>query len=228
MFTNTPLARGLKAFAIAGVLIVGGANLVQAGEDRFLGSSEQARLTEDNVGLVAKARGDAKARRSTRSRVLSGGSGVLFKDTLVTGIDTRMIVDFDDGSVLSVGDNSELLIDEMVYEPGVEGRGVITLTKGVFRMVSGEINKVPGGSLVMNTPSATIGVRGTDFWGDQTEERLLMALIDNGRLEITAQGQTVVLTEPLSAVVVEAGKAPGAAFSLTPEQLQEAAKTVTW
>lgn len=183
-----------------------------------------------DVGDVARSRGQFAALQSGVARSLFEGEDVKFLDTIITGADTRAEIEFVDDSYLMIGDNSALTIDEMVFEPGIRSVGVITLTEGVFRMVSGKVNKVAGGSLTINSPIATIGVRGTDFWGLQEKDKLTMALIDNGIVEITgADGKTVVLDTPLQAVVIERGKpTPDAPFSLTPAQLQEAAKTVTY
>lgn len=183
-----------------------------------------------DVGDVARSRGQFAALQSGVARSLFEGEDVRFLDTIITGADTRAEIEFVDDSYLMIGDNSALTIDEMVFEPGIRSVGVITLTEGVFRMVSGKVNKVAGGSLTINSPIATIGVRGTDFWGLQEKDKLTMALIDNGIVEITgADGKTVVLDTPLQAVVIERGKpTPDAPFSLTPAQLQEAAKTVTY
>lgn len=183
-----------------------------------------------DVGDVARSRGHFAALQSGVARSLFEGEDVKFLDTIVTGKNTRAEIEFVDDSYLMIGDNSSLTIDEMVFEPGIRSKGVITLTEGVFRMVSGKINKVPGGELTINSPIATIGIRGTDFWGLQEKDKLTMALIDNGIVEITgADGRTVVLDTPLQAVVIERGQpTPDAPFSLTPAQLQEAAKTVTY
>jgi hypothetical protein len=183
-----------------------------------------------DIGDVVRARGNITSVLRSLPRTLNKGSDVRFLDTILTGDDTRAEIVLIDDSQLSIGDNSELTIDEMVYEPGKKSRGVLTLTRGVFRMVLGKINKQDGGTLVLNTPIATIGVRGTDFWGLQEENKLTMALIDNGIVEITgADGRTVTLDTPLQAVVIERGQpTPAAPFNLTPEQLAEAAKTVTY
>lgn len=183
-----------------------------------------------DVGDVARSRGQFAALQDGVARSLFEGSDVKFLDTIITGANTRAEIEFVDDSFLMVGDNSSLTIDEMVFEPGVRSKGVITLTEGVFRMVSGKINKVAGGELTINSPVATIGIRGTDFWGLQEKDKLTMALIDNGIVEITGEdGRTVVLDTPLQAVVIERGQpTPDAPFSLTPAQLQEAAKTVTY
>lgn len=183
-----------------------------------------------DVGDVLRARGNIASVYENLPRTLAAGSDVKFLDTIVTGTDTRAEIKLIDDSVLSLGDDTALKIDEMVYDPGQPGKGVLTLTRGVFRMVSGKINKTEGGTLTLKTPVATIGVRGTDFWGLQEENKLTMALIDNGIVEITGlDGQTVVLNTPLQAVVIERGQpTPATPFNLTPEQLGEAAKTVTY
>lgn len=196
-------------------------------------TEEHASLSDfigEDIGDVTRARGNIAGVLQNLPRTLRKGSDVKFLDTILTGEDTRVEISFVDESQLFIGDNSTLMIDEMIYVPGKKGHGVLTLTKGVFRMVSGRINKVKGGSLALNTPVATIGVRGTDFWGLQEENKLTMALIDDGVVEITgADGKTVTLDTPLEAVVIERDQpTPDAPFNLTPEELAEAAKTITY
>lgn len=183
-----------------------------------------------DVGDVSRVRGNIAGIFEGLPRTLNKGSDVKFLDTLVTGNDTRAEITLLDDSLLKLGDNSELTIDEMIYEPGQRSRGAMTLTRGVFRMVSGKINKTAGGTMTLYTPTATFGVRGTDFWGLQEKGKLTMALIDHGSVVITgADGNSVTLAEPLQAVVVELGKpTPSTPFSLTPEQLDAAAKSVRY
>ena len=113
--------------------------------------------------------------------------------------------------------------------PVVRLVAALTLVKGAVRMVSGRINKISGGSLALTTPIATIGICGTDFWGLQEPDKLTLALIDNGELQITTrQGEVVVLTEPLTAVVIEPGRTPSKVVRLTAEQFRAAVRTVHW
>ena len=217
---------GVFAPLLALILTTAVPNIAAAAEEKAsLGNYAGA-----DVGDVVKARGNIASVYRGLPRTLLQGSDVKFLDTILTGTDTRAEIKLIDDSHLSLGDNTELTIDEMIYDPGKQGQGVLTLTKGVFRMVSGKVNKVTGGTLVLRTPIATIGVRGTDFWGLQERDKLTMALIDDGIVEITgADGQTVVLDTPLQAVVIERGQpTPSVPFNLTPEQLQQAAQTVTY
>jgi hypothetical protein len=151
---------------------------------------------------------------------------VFWQDELKTGAASRMEVRFIDDTKLFLGDHSVLKIDELVYEPNATGRAFFTLSQGVFRMVSGTLNKISGSTFTVRTPLATIGVRGTDFWGLQSEDKLTMALLDDGELRITSGDETIILTNPREAVVIEKGKTTVDVFTLTQEQVDQAKKTI--
>lgn len=66
---------------------------------------------------------------------------------------------FLDDTTLTLGPNSQIVLDRFVYDPDPsKSTFVITATKGVFRFASG---KLPKKSYKINTPAATIGIRGT-------------------------------------------------------------------
>ena len=67
---------------------------------------------------------------------------------------------FDDGTDLTLGPNTEVTIDEYVYSPGGGGQAAISFGKGVLRMVSG---RMPDENVSIDTPVATVGIRGTSF-----------------------------------------------------------------
>lgn len=70
-------------------------------------------------------------------------------------------VTFLDGSRLTMGQNSRLTVDEYVYTgPGGTGKQTVRYTKGIFRFVSGSI---PKDNVKIETPTVTIGIRGTIF-----------------------------------------------------------------
>jgi hypothetical protein len=70
-------------------------------------------------------------------------------------------VTFLDGSKLTMGQNSRLTVDEYVYTgPGGASKQTVRYTKGLFRFLSGSI---PKDNVKIETPSVTIGIRGTIF-----------------------------------------------------------------
>jgi hypothetical protein len=77
-----------------------------------------------------------------------------------TPSDAALHVVFADGTDFRLGADSEAVIDSYVYDPATgTGKAVTTLGKGVFRFISG---KVKDHTII--TPTATLGIRGTDFY----------------------------------------------------------------
>lgn len=86
---------------------------------------------------------------------------IVFKETIETIEDSAMLVRFLDETKLTIGENAIVMMDEFVYAPkqGL-GRMVISLSQGAFRYVSGNL---PKGGVTIQTPSAVIGIRGTEL-----------------------------------------------------------------
>lgn len=84
---------------------------------------------------------------------------VFSEQRIRTPPDAAVHVRFSDGAELRVGASSELVLDKYVYDPARgTGKVIATLGKGVFRFITGKVKDYE-----IRTPSATIGVRGTDF-----------------------------------------------------------------
>jgi len=120
-------------------------------------------LAYTGVGEIGKIRGSGVLERN--GNVISGdtGVGVLSMDTAVTAKGT-MQIDFVDETRVDITEHSRLLIDEFVYDPQ-SGQGALGLkaSLGTMRYASGQIAKRFKQNVKIRTPSATIGVRGTDF-----------------------------------------------------------------
>lgn len=209
--------RAKAAAATAGALIV----LLA-----FVGPSAQAaENTAEDVGDVDAVVATAEASRADAVRRLALNDPLYEGDRLETGPGARLHATLADGGVLMLGADAVVEIDRMVLSRG-EAAGELSVLRGAFRMVSGEVNKSLGGALTLRTPVATIGIRGTDFWGLQQEDSLLMALLDDGELSITLPTGTIVLTEPMTLMRFERGQDLPTLETLTPEALGQAAQTV--
>ena len=116
-----------------------------------------------DAGEIGKIKGSGVLERN--GAVITGGSGVGVKsmDTAVTANGT-MQIDFVDQTRVDITEHSRLLIDEFVYDPSND-RGSLGLkaSLGTVRYASGQIAKKYKQNVKIRTPSATIGVRGTDF-----------------------------------------------------------------
>lgn len=106
----------------------------------------------------------AQIKRSTQSLEGKKGSGVEMMDAIRTAQGKIGIV-FDDQTKVQVTDNSRLVIDEFVYDPksSTGGKLAMKVALGTVRYASGAIAKRNPQAVAITTPTATIGVRGTDF-----------------------------------------------------------------
>ncbi|MDB5410380.1 MAG: hypothetical protein JWL84_5292 [Rhodospirillales bacterium] len=93
-------------------------------------------------------------------RTLVIGTDVVYNERITTTADGQAQFLFLDKSALSVGPNSDIVIDEFVYNPNAgAGHLVANATKGVFRFVGGALSKQDGG-VAIKVGATTIGVRG--------------------------------------------------------------------
>lgn len=120
-------------------------------------------LASEPAGNIGKMTGSGAIERGRDVIVGDDGVGVQMQDTAVTAKGT-MRIDFQDETRVDLTEHARLTIDEFVYDPG-SGTGNLSIkaTLGGIRYASGQIAKRSRQNVKIQTPSATIGVRGTDF-----------------------------------------------------------------
>lgn len=161
----------------------------------------------ERAGDAAKVYRTLTAETLTARRSVAAAEPVFAREILKTGADGRALVELDDGAVLTLGEDAVVAIDRMVWDPTArDGVAALTVLHGAFRMVSGELGAK--GRVRVETPIATIGVRGTDFWGYQEGGSLSVVLLDDGRVEIETAGGRIVLDEPRDGVTITDPTAP--------------------
>ncbi len=116
------------------------------------------------VGSVRTLKGKADIIRAKSAVETKIGTRVYQKDTLKTGGDGSLAVVFKDDTLLSIGPNSEVVINEFLFSPAEGKLSIITrLIRGTSAYLSGIIAKLSPQSVRYETPVADIGVRGTKF-----------------------------------------------------------------
>lgn len=111
-------------------------------------------LQEGNTKVQRKAGGEVDSKKQLE---------ILSYDTVKTG-QGKTAIQFADDTRVDVTAHSKLLIDEFVYDPNNKtGKLSIKASAGTIRYASGQIAKNSQQNVKIETPTATIGVRGTDF-----------------------------------------------------------------
>ncbi len=183
-----------------------------------------ATSTMAGIGVVADNKGTAcEIQRNKNKLPGQKGSEIQSMDTYVTGACSSNIT-FKDDTKLKVTENSRLVIDDFVYDPKKSDAGklAVKVGMGTVRYASGQIAKNNPQQVAINTPTATVAVRGTDFTMTVDEAgQSLVVLVPSckdekdvktyeleeqrcrvGKIEVSTQAGTVVLDKAFEATYV--------------------------
>jgi len=136
-------------------LLLGALCLLPAADAAFAG---------DPIGVVRTASGAATVTRGEKTLPAAPGLKIMAGDTLGTGRDGSLGVILRDDSSLSIGPESRLVLRSFRFSP-YEGKFdlVARITQGTMAYLSGLIGKLAPEKARFETPTATIGIRGTRF-----------------------------------------------------------------
>ena len=117
-----------------------------------------------DIGQVKVSKGDVQIQRGTSKQSASVGMGIQASDVVLTGADGSAGITFTDNSLVSVGPNSVFAIDKYSFDTTTyAGEFEGSLKKGKLAAVSGKMVKQSPEAMKIRTPSAVMGVRGTEF-----------------------------------------------------------------
>lgn len=120
-----------------------------------------ANETFEQVAHLKNVSGQVDIIRNSISTQAVAGDLLLQKDTIKTKSGTAGII-FIDGTLLSIGPDSEVKINAYVFEPKNEKYSFeLFMQKGSAMYSSGKLGKIAPKSINLQTPRATIGIRGT-------------------------------------------------------------------
>ncbi len=136
------------------------------------------------------------------TRVIEIGAQVVHRERIRTSDKGSVQLVFVDKTSLNIGPNSDLIIDEFVYDPrSSTGRMAATLTKGALRFVGGGTSHTGGATVV--TPAATIGIRGGVASIAHGRETGTLAVNHFGTTTVATSAGTQVIRRPDFAVTVK-------------------------
>ena len=117
--------------------------------------------TNEVIGVIAAGIGDIINQKNEK---LETGSKIYFGDTIIVKSQSNAQILLLDETALTVGEESELTIDDFIYDPKSKvGKIVSNIKIGTVRIITGEISKNDPDNLEVNVPTGSIGARGTEF-----------------------------------------------------------------
>jgi hypothetical protein len=173
-------------------LLVGAAGAAAPGGAQTIGRI-------DMVEIWAEGTPPGSARRPVYAQ-----DGVVSHERLETGKSAAVHITLQDRTELRIGAGSSIVLDEFVFDPNAgTGRLVATVTRGIGRFVTGRIK---GDDFQVRTPTATMGIRGTDFsvWVGPNGETTIW--VNEGRVEVRPNdGAAAALVETGETVATPGG-----------------------
>ena len=118
-------------------------------------------LAAAQIGSVQTLVGTATAQRTDGTVVtLSTGDPVFQGDVVQTATGSSLAIVFVDETLFSLSADARMVLDELIYTPGgADNSMVMNLVQGSFVFVTGQV--APSGDMRIETPTATMGIRGT-------------------------------------------------------------------
>lgn len=180
------------------------------------------------VGDVVRIVGDVKVERPARNFQPFVGVKVCQGDRFVTGPASIVELRLRDGSLITVGKDSVFTVREFRIYRDQPNVALFDLAQGAFRSVTGFITR-RAHRYEVRTKVATIGVRGTDFWGGYglTENGLDVIMLEGKGVYVQTDAGTVELDQAGLGTTVLPGGVPSAPKAWGEAKVQRAVATIT-
>jgi hypothetical protein len=118
-------------------------------------------FSKEFIGVISAGIGDITNQNDEK---LTTGSKIFYGDTIIVKEKSNAQILLLDETALTVGEKSELTIDDFVYDPKTKvGKIVSNIKLGTVRIITGEISKQNPDNLNVKIPTGSIGARGTEF-----------------------------------------------------------------
>lgn len=179
---------------------------------------------DEPIGSIEAIDGIVIAVRADGVRVvLSDGDPVYQGDTLISEAGGAAGIVFADQSTMSMGGNARIVLDEMVYDAGSgSGSQFFNVVQGAFVFTSGAIGRQDPDNVTVQTPVATIGIRGTKYGVDvDAADGATSVTVFEGAVVVSNSAGTVLLSSiGESSLISSLSVSPSPPF-LMPADVQE-------
>ena len=155
----------------------------------------------ENIGVTAAVTNKVTGTLEGDARTLDIGSGIFQDETIDTWKESTTQLMFLDETTITMGPESSMLLDKFVFDPDSNtGEFVLSTTKGAFRFITGSVDP---SSYTIETPIATMGVRGTIIEWRVNKNNVLLKLVHGAADICNTGGSCLSLDRPGTYVVTD-------------------------
>jgi hypothetical protein len=184
---------------------------------------------QNAIGTVSRIQGEASGMRGDAAQALGLSASVFLNEVVSTGEGARLEVTFADNTRLTLGEKAKLTLDTYVFDPAARKGTLKFGMVGAFRFVSGRVTKLASSDVSVTTPVATLGIRGTEFWGGPIDDQALGVFLLKGTVVVSnAAGRQTLRRRGQGTNIATAGAAPGPVTFWPRDKVNRALATVTF
>lgn len=119
---------------------------------------------DGRAGTIKQVQGEVLLGKGSHRAAPQPGDGLRAGERIVTGKDSAASLVLKDGTVLTLGPDTTADLSQFQFDSTTqEGNLLLDLLQGSVRVVTGLLSKVNPERFKVKTPTAVVGVRGTDF-----------------------------------------------------------------
>lgn len=184
----------------------------------------------DEAGTTVFTRGDVSAELADSQRELQRRDPIFQQERLNTGEDARAVFRLTDGTVVTLGENADVWVEDYQFDDQ-DKRLLLDVATGAFRVVTGKLTLTDKPNFTVKSQRSTIAVRGTDFWGGSLHGpgSLDVALLDGEHpLVVSNDYGTVEITTPGFGTTIYPGQAPEEPRQWPEDMVQQAVQTISY
>jgi hypothetical protein len=162
------------------------------------------------AGIIDDVKGEVVIQRKGEWIIARESMPFEAKDFFDVKANSRAKLKFDDGTRVTLGSNAQFSVDSYFYdkENPNKSNATFSVARGAFKTVTGQIAKIAPDKFALKTKTATIGVRGTIFYGLISPNGRDRFSCENGQVSVTATNGASVSLNANEMTTVAPNSAP--------------------
>jgi hypothetical protein len=186
-------------------------------------------IAQEVIGAVTRIQGEASGTLGNATRSLGLAAPVSLNEVVSTGEAARLEVTFADNTRLTLGGKAKLTLDRYVFNSAAGSRTIRFGVVGAFRFISGQVSKLATSDVSVTTSVATLGIRGTEFWGGPIDNQALGVFLIEGTVSVSnALGEQILSQPGQGTNIATPGGVPGPVTFWPLDKIDRALAAVTF
>ena len=162
-------------------------------------------ITFASIGSISSFKGSVQIERNSQNIRAILSLPIEKNDVITTKDNSNVIIKFNDNTIITVGKNSSLSIEDYLYDTknSANSRSTFKFLKGTFKSVTGIIGKLNPEKFKLETKTANIGIRGTTVLANQE-----IVACTSGEISVSTKNKTLNLSQNQYTRISDKTKSP--------------------